>query len=61
MVDLRQPVFAHGFLYVALSRVTYSVNIALYLTERELIHHPWGDTIEPYVMNSVYTDALNNI
>jgi ATP-dependent DNA helicase PIF1 len=61
MVDLRNPVFAHGFLYVALSRVSYADNIVLYLTDQQLISNPITDGIEPYVLNIVYTDALNNV
>jgi hypothetical protein len=61
MVDLRNPVFAHGFLYVALSRVSYADNIVLYLTDHQLIPNPITNGIEPYVLNIVYTDALNNV
>jgi ATP-dependent DNA helicase PIF1 len=61
MVDLRFPVFAHGFLYVALSRVSNADNIVLYLTDRQLISNPFSDGIEPYVLNIVYSDALNNV
>jgi ATP-dependent DNA helicase PIF1 len=61
MVDLRSPVFAHGFLYVALSRVTYYDNIVLYLTSQQLIQNPINKSTDPYVLNIVYTDALNNV
>jgi ATP-dependent DNA helicase PIF1 len=61
MVDLRFPVFAHGFLYVALSRVSNADNIVFYLTDRQLISNPFLDRIEPYVLNIVYSDALNNV
>jgi ATP-dependent DNA helicase PIF1 len=61
MVDLRFPVFAHGFLYVALSRVSNADNIVLYLTDRQFISNPFSDGIEPYVLNIVYSDALNNV
>jgi hypothetical protein len=61
MVDLRFAVFAHGFLYVALSRVSYFDNIVLYLTDQQLIQDPLSQNFDPYVLNIVYTDALNNI
>jgi hypothetical protein len=60
MVHLRFGVFAHEFLYVALSRVSYFDNIVLYLIDQQLIQDPLSQNIDPYVLNIVYTDALNN-
>jgi hypothetical protein len=45
----------------ALSRVSNADNIVLYLTDRQLISNPFLDRIEPYVLNIVYSDALNNV
>jgi hypothetical protein len=59
MVDLRSPVFAHGFLYVALSRVTYYDNMVLYLTTQQLIPNLLSKNTD--ILNIVYTDALHNV
>lgn len=61
LVDTTHPPFAHGHLYVALSRVRCGTNIRLYISKDQL--HP-GDTSStetpsgPSVTNVVYPDVL---
>ena len=37
LLDLRKPVFAHGHLYVGLSRVREATNIAIFTTKDSLL------------------------
>lgn len=53
LIDLRNQPFAHGHLYVALSRVKYYNNIAIMVNECDT-----RDNINPIVTNVVYPELL---
>ena len=60
LLDITQPPFSHGQLYVAMNRVRDSKNIALYLTDEQLIlsgDSPTGQM--PTVNNIAYQDVLS--
>lgn len=53
LIDLRNQAFAHGHLYVALSRVKYYNKIAI------LVHHYDTRENNPIVTNIIYPELLN--
>ena len=56
LLDTTSPAFAHGHLYVALSRVTYYKNIALFCAENQV----YDDGL-PILNNVVYPELLQTI
>ena len=66
VLDLRSRLFAHGFLYVGLSRVTDAKNIFIFANPHQLyycIGHVGNDDLEKYnggviVNNVVYQDFI---
>ncbi len=60
LLDITEPPFSHGQLYVAMSRVRNCKNIAMYLMDKQLImsgDSPTGHM--PTVNNIVYQDVLS--
>jgi hypothetical protein len=53
-IDITQPSFAHGHLYVGLSRIRIAANIKLYVTEENLINGV------PFTNNVVYDEIINS-
>jgi hypothetical protein len=58
LLDITQPPFSHGQLYVALRRVRDCKNIAMYLTDEQLIVLDESGHKMPTVDNVVYQDVL---
>ena len=59
LLDLREDVFAHGHLYVGVSRVTNCHNIAMYIRTDRLYDDVSGSL--PIAINIVYPEVLNVI
>ncbi len=60
LLDITKPPFSHGQLYVALSQVRNCKNIAMFLTDEELIVSGDSPTSHmPTVNNIVYQDVLS--
>jgi ATP-dependent exoDNAse (exonuclease V) alpha subunit len=60
LLDITQPPFSHGQLYVAMSRVRDCKNIAMYLMDEQLIMSGDSSTGHmPTVNNIVYQDVLS--
>jgi len=55
LIDLRQEVFAHGHLYVALSRAKYADKITLLINKNQIIA---TDDIYPMLHNIIYPELL---
>jgi len=55
LIDLRKQSFAHGHLYVALSRVKYHNRIAILIN-----HYDTRDNLNPIVTNIIYPELLLN-
>jgi hypothetical protein len=53
-LDITQDSFAHGHLYVALSRIRIALNIKFFVTENNLI-----DNV-PFTTNVVYDEIINS-
>ena len=68
-IDARGGFFAHGHLYVGLSRVTHYSKIALFLTSAQLFYcpspsrHPRVESMHnlPMLSNIVYPEAIDEI
>lgn len=63
LLDLRKPVFAHGHLYVGLSRVREATNIAIFTTKDSLLIGSRLGTAEdgdilPVTTNVIYPELL---
>jgi len=54
LVDLRQPAFTHGHLYVALSRVRHRDGIAAFVSDEDI-----EDSTAPFTLNIVYPELLH--
>jgi hypothetical protein len=65
LLDARDNVFAHGHLYVAMSRVTYFGNIVFYVTEDQLRNDPTIDQLVtdriPTLLNIVYKEVIEEL
>jgi ATP-dependent exoDNAse (exonuclease V) alpha subunit len=53
LLDITKPPFAHGHLYVALSRIQFYRDIKLFCSEEQL-----DDSGSPLVTNVVHSDLL---
>ena len=60
LLDITEPPFSHGQLYDAMSQVRNCKNIAMYLTDEQLIMSGDSPTCHmPTVNNIVYQDVLS--
>jgi hypothetical protein len=58
LLDITNPPFTHGQLYVAMSQVRDSNNICLYLTEEQLVPSEHSHTgFMPTVNNTVFQEV----
>ena len=59
LLDITNPPFTHGKLYVAMSRVRDCRNICMYLTEEQLVPTEHSQTcFMPTVDNTVFQEVL---
>lgn len=59
LIDMRQPPFAHGHLYVGLSRVKYADKITVLVKEHKTMFGN-DDEIHPMLSNVIYPELLLN-
>jgi len=57
LIDLRQQTFAHGHLYVALSRVKYADKVTVLIHEHQAIYTN-DDKPHPMLYNIIYPELL---
>jgi len=63
LLDLRRPLFPHGYLYLGLSRVREATNIAIFTTEDSVLMGSSLGTAEegnivPVTTNVIYPELL---
>jgi len=59
LLDATEEPFAHGHLYVSLSRVRSANNIRLFIKETQT--HDYGEDVIPVVKNVIYPKAILQI
>jgi len=57
LIDLRQQTFAHGHLYVALSRVKYADKVTVLVHEHQA-RYTNDDKLHPMLYNIIYPELL---
>jgi ATP-dependent exoDNAse (exonuclease V) alpha subunit len=60
LIDLRKEPFAHGHLYVALSRVKYADKLTILINENQRRITDVSD-VHPMVDNIIYPELLLNV